>query len=271
MAAFSFSPGREGRRSPPFRRRTIRVTFLSIPLIHHPQLDIRAALNPAAGGRKGRSDMDREKWTRFATDAEAKAEGDTSRVLVTMLFTDLVGSTELAVELGDRRWRALLERHHTIVRELLDQFRGREVDCAGDGFFATFETATPAVHCGFSLTRSLQSLGLEVRVGLHTGECERFGQKVSGVAVHTAARLSRIARPGEVLVTGTVKDVVAGSGLRFEERDTHTLKGLPGGWQLFAAVGLDLDDSRHGGRDHGLSIRGTRSEVHRAPVKSGVA
>jgi class 3 adenylate cyclase len=215
--------------------------------------------------------MDREKWTRFATDAEAKAEGDTSRVLVTMLFTDLVGSTELAVELGDRRWRALLERHHTIVRELLDQFRGREVDCAGDGFFATFETATPAVHCGFSLTRSLQSLGLEVRVGLHTGECERFGQKVSGVAVHTAARLSRIARPGEVLVTGTVKDVVAGSGLRFEERDTHTLKGLPGGWQLFAAVGLDLDDSRHGGRDHGLSIRGTRSEVHRAPVKSGVA
>jgi class 3 adenylate cyclase len=183
--------------------------------------------------------MDREERTRLGTGAET----DGSRVLVTLLFTDLVGSTELAAELGDRRWRGLLERHHATVRELLDRFRGREVDCSGDGFFATFDTATHAVCCGFSLTRSLWSLGLEVRVGLHTGECERFGEKVSGLAVHTAARLSRLAQPGEVLVTATVKDVVAGSGLRFEERGTHALKGLPGPWQLFAAVGRDLDES----------------------------
>jgi class 3 adenylate cyclase len=184
--------------------------------------------------------MDREQRKLFETNRT----DDSSRVLVTLLFTDLVGSTELAVALGDRRWSVLLEKHHATVREFLDRFSGREIDCAGDGFFAIFDTATSAVRCGFSLTRSMKMLGLEVRVGLHTGECERFGEKVSGVAVHTAARLSQVAKPGEVLVTGTVRDVVAGSGITFEERDTRPLKGLPGVWQLFAAVGSSLDDAR---------------------------
>jgi class 3 adenylate cyclase len=182
--------------------------------------------------------MDREEWRRSTTGAEA----DASRVLLTLLFTDLVGSTELVAELGDRRWRNLLERHHETVRELLRRFRGREVDSSGDGFFATFESATHAVSCGFSLTRSLWDLGLPVRVGVHTGEVERIGEKVSGLAVHTAARLSRVARPREVLVTSTVRDVVAGSGLRFEDRGAHTLKGLPGPWRLFAAVGREPEE-----------------------------
>ena len=212
--------------------------------------------------------MDREEGTKLAVGTEGK----TSRVLVTLLFTDLVGSTELAVKLGDRRWRDVLEQHHATVRELLDGFHGREVDCAGDGFFATFDTATNAVCCGFSLTQSLRLLGLEVRIGLHTGECERFDEKVSGVAVHTAARLSRLARPGEVLVTGTVKDVVAGSGLRFEERDTCTLKGLPGAWQLFAAVGLDHIESQHSTElDDMLAVHRTEfPDGSRTPLERGL-
>jgi class 3 adenylate cyclase len=213
--------------------------------------------------------MDREEWRRI----ETYRRDDASRVLVTLLFTDLVGSTELAVELGDRSWRILLEKHHAAVREQLDRFHGHEIDCAGDGFFAVFDTATHAVHCGISLTRSLPRLGLEVRVGLHTGECERFGQKVSGVAVHTAARLSQVARPGEVLVSGTVKDVVAGSGITFEQRDARPLKGLPGMWQLFAAVGLSVDDPRAApGLDREPVLRRhTQSEAHLTAVKTGIS
>jgi class 3 adenylate cyclase len=210
--------------------------------------------------------MDREERTRRGTGAET----DESRVLLTLLFTDLVGSTELAAELGDRRWRGLLERHHAAVRELLDRFRGHEVDCSGDGFFATFETATHAVDCGFALTRALWSLGLEVRVGLHTGECERFGEQVSGVAVHTAARLSRLAQPGEVLVTATVRDVVAGSGFRFEERGTHALKGLPGPRPLFAAVGQELASRTPVPREPVHVVRRTTRPVgHRTAVENG--
>ena len=159
-----------------------------------------------------------------------------SRVLVTLLFTDLVGSTERAVALGDRRWQGLLERHHGAVRALLQRFEGCEVDSAGDGFLATFGTASLAVGCGFQLTRSLACLGLDARVGVHTGECDRFGPKYSGVAVHVAARVVRMAGPREVLVTETVKGVVAGGGLRFTERGSHALKGLPGVWPLYAAV-----------------------------------
>jgi class 3 adenylate cyclase len=205
--------------------------------------------------------MDREEWRRPTTGVER----DPSRVLLTMLFTDLVGSTELAASLGDRRWRDLLERHHASVRELLQRFRGREVDCAGDGFFATFDTATEAVRCGSSLTSSLWALGLRVRVGLHTGECERFGERVSGVAVHAAARLSRLARPLEVLVTSTVKDVVAGSGLRFQDRGSHELRGLPGRWQLFSAMGSVAPD-----RDVHVVHRQPRS-TRRTPLHTGRA
>ena len=164
-------------------------------------------------------------------------ETDGSRVLVTLLFTDLIGSTERAVALGDRRWQGLLERHHGTVRALLDRFGGCEVDTAGDGFLATFSTASHAVGCGFELTRSLSWLGLDARVGVHTGEVEHFGPKYSGLAVHVAARVVRLAGPREVLVTETVKGVVAGAGLRFTSRGSHSLKGLPGVWPLFAAVG----------------------------------
>ena len=161
-----------------------------------------------------------------------------SRVLVTLLFTDIVGSTDRVAELGDRAWLRLVERHHAKVRGLLARFGGYEVDCAGDGFFATFDTATSAIGCGEAITTSVRPLGLEVRAGLHTGECERLESSIRGIAVHTAARLAKLAQPGEVLVTATVRDVVAGSGIRFAERGSHGLKGLPGLWELYAVAGV---------------------------------
>ena len=168
--------------------------------------------------------------------AVASREAEASRVLVTLLFTDIVGSTERATELGDRAWLKLVEAHHAAVRELIARFNGREVDCAGDGFFATFDTASTAVGCGNAITDSVRPLGLEVRAGLHTGECEQLDGRVRGIAVHTAARLVRLAQPGEVLVTATVRDVVAGSGIRFEDRGARTLKGVPGLWRLYAVA-----------------------------------
>ena len=176
--------------------------------------------------------MDLEERLRAVTVAGI----DGSRVLRTLLFTDLVGSTERAGEVGDRRWRDLLRRHHARVRSLLDRCEGREIDCAGDGFFATFGTASQAVDCGLRITRSLVTLDLQARVGIHTGECERFGPKVSGIAVHTAARVVALAMPSEVWVTATVKGVAEGSGLRFALRGEHALKGLAGVWPLYAAV-----------------------------------
>jgi len=176
--------------------------------------------------------MDVEKELR----ARNARESVSSRLLVTLLFTDLAGSTRQALEVGDKRWRHLLERHHATVRELLDSYGGREVDCAGDGFFATFEVASAGVACGLQLVREVERLGLRVRVGLHTGECERFDGKVSGVAVHAAARVVRCAPAGEVFVTETVRGVVAGSPLRFDDRGAHELKGFAEPWRLYAAV-----------------------------------
>jgi class 3 adenylate cyclase len=170
-------------------------------------------------------------------EAVTAAEAEVSRVLVTLLFTDIVGSTERAAELGDRAWMRLVEAHHATVRELISRFDGREVDCAGDGFFATFDTASSAIGCGGAITTSVRPLGLEVRAGLHTGECEHLAGRFRGIAVHTAARLARLAQPGEVLVTATVRDVVAGSGIHFEDRGSRTLKGVPGLWQLYAVAG----------------------------------
>jgi class 3 adenylate cyclase len=161
---------------------------------------------------------------------------EASRVLTTLLFTDIVGSTQLAADLGDQGWMRLIERHHAKVRELFAGFDGREVDCAGDGFFATFDTATSAIRCGEAIRSSVGSLGLEVRAGMHTGECERVDGRVRGIAVHTAARMVGLARPGEVLVTATVRDVVAGSGIRFEERGARALRGIPGVWRLYAVT-----------------------------------
>jgi pimeloyl-ACP methyl ester carboxylesterase len=158
------------------------------------------------------------------------------RVLATVLFTDIVASTERAVELGDRRWRDLLSAHEAAVRHELDRFRGREVDTAGDGFLAAFDGPARAVRCAISAGEAVRELGVEIRAGVHTGECELDGQKIRGIAVHTGARIASLAGPGEVLVSQTVKDLVSGSGLAFEDRGLHELKGVPGEWRVYAAV-----------------------------------
>lgn len=157
------------------------------------------------------------------------------RVLATVLFTDIKGATERAAQLGDRPWTDLLERHHATVRQQLERYRGREVDTAGDGFFATFDGPARGVRCGLAIRDAVRSLGLEIRAGLHTGECEFIGDKVGGIAVHIGARVMGTAKAGEVLVSRTVKDLVAGSGLEFTSHGTHTLKGVAGDWELFAA------------------------------------
>jgi class 3 adenylate cyclase len=174
---------------------------------------------------------------RFLTEVREAGgweEAESDRVLATVLFTDIAGSSEKAVSLGDRAWRELLERHHELVRRQLIRFRGKEVDTAGDGFFASFDGPARAIRCACAIVQSTRELGLEVRAGLHTGECELVDGKVAGIAVHTGARVAANAEPGEVLVSSTVKDLVAGSGLSFEDRGMHELKGIPGEWRLYA-------------------------------------
>src|SRR5207253_9454783 len=156
------------------------------------------------------------------------------RVLATVLFTDIVGSTARAAEVGDAAWRDLLARHHTLVRGELVRFRGEELDTSGDGFFAVFDGPGRAIECACAIRESVRSLDLEIRAGVHTGECERLDGKLGGIAVPTGARIASLAAPGEVLVSSTVKDLVAGAGIPFEDRGTHELKGVPGEWRLFA-------------------------------------
>lgn len=163
---------------------------------------------------------------------------DPDRVLATILFTDLVRSTEKAVELGDRGWAELIGTHHAIVRRELDRFRGRELDVAGDGFFAAFDGPARAVRCAAAVRDGLGRIGLSVRAGVHTGECEQVDGKLAGVAVVIGARISAAASEGEILVSATVRDLVAGSGLEFEEHGERELKGVPGSWRLYA-VGPD--------------------------------
>jgi class 3 adenylate cyclase/pimeloyl-ACP methyl ester carboxylesterase len=163
--------------------------------------------------------------------------GETDRVLATVLFTDVVESTERAAELGDRRWRELIDRHDEAIRRVLARFRGREIDTAGDGFLATFDGPGRAVRAAQAIVDAVGEVGLEVRAGLHTGEVELAGADVRGIAVHIGARVSATAKPGEVLVSSTVKDLVAGSGIEFEDRGAHELKGVPGDWRLFSVVG----------------------------------
>lgn len=159
------------------------------------------------------------------------------RVLATVLFTDIVESTKRAADLGDRAWRDLLERHHGLVREELGRHRGVEIDTAGDGFLATFDGPARAIRCALAVRDAVRGLGLELRCGAHTGEIELAGPGVVGIGVHIAARVCALAGPGEVLVSSTVKDLVAGSGIRFEPRGAHRLKGVPGSWRVFAAAG----------------------------------
>lgn len=168
----------------------------------------------------------------FLTGSRHVEMGDT--VLATILSTDIEGSTELVVKLGNRAWRELLDHHHTMVRRELERHRGREIDTAGDGFFAAFDGPARAIRCAVAVVREGAGLGLKVRAGLHTGECEILGGKLTGIAVHTAARVSAAATPGEVLVSGTVRDLVAGSGITLAERGERLLKGLPEALRVFA-------------------------------------
>ncbi len=170
----------------------------------------------------------------FLTGSQSVAPPD--RVLATILFTDIVGATEKATALGDRRWRSLLLEYHSVVRDQLDRFRGREIDTAGDGFLVAFDGPARAICCASGLVQELRPLDLQIRAGVHTGECEMIGDKLGGIAIHIGARVAALARPSEVLVSSTVKDLVAGSGIAFQDRGMHVLKGVPGKWRLYGVA-----------------------------------
>ncbi len=203
-------------------------------------------------------------------------KGGDQRVLATVLFTDIVRSTDIAVELGDVRWKELLRRHHAIVRRELRRFGGREVDTAGDGFFATFDTPAHAVRCANACVEGVRQLGIEIRAGLHTGEVEFQDGKARGIAVHLGARVMSKAASGDVVVTGTVRDVVAGAGLEFDDRGAHELKGVPGEWRLWQLSSIDgepttapLGEAEAAARR--ASIEAPRAARRRALLVGGLA
>src|SRR6266481_5770136 len=228
-----------------------------LPTIHAPTLILHRAgdaLTPVAAGRylaehiPGAKYIEMPGTDHMVTDTETqdfiadeieefitgtRRHLEPDRVLATVMFTDIVRSTERAAELGDARWRELLSSYYAVLRKELTAFRGREVNTAGDGLLATFDGPNRAIRCACSARERLRPLGLQVRSGLHTGECELIGDDVGGIAVHIAARVAASAQPDEVLVSSTVKDLVAGSGLRFADRGEHALKGVPGEWRLF--------------------------------------
>jgi len=213
-------------------------------------------LNPAGLGRDLAERIPAARWVElpgddfvlWAGDLDALADeieefvtgrrdgAEPTRVVATVMFTDVVGSTERARELGDRAWADLLEAHNARVRAELRRFGGREIDTAGDGFLASFDSPTGAIRCARAVAESVGEIGVGMRIGLHTGECEVVGDKLRGIAVHIGARVASLAGPGEVLVSNTVKDLVAGSGIEFEDRGPHELKGVPGEWRLFAVA-----------------------------------
>jgi class 3 adenylate cyclase len=162
----------------------------------------------------------------FLTGDRPQVEVD--RILTTVLFTDIVGSTQQLASLGDQAWNGVLESHNRVVREQLHHFRGREINTTGDGFVASFDGPARAIRCAQSIIAKTQTFGIELRTGLHTGECEVHGEDLGGLAVHIAARVGATARPGEVLASSTARDLVAGSGIRFQDRGEHDLKGVPG-------------------------------------------
>jgi pimeloyl-ACP methyl ester carboxylesterase len=182
----------------------------------------------------GNTDEIMDEVEEFLTGTRRGPEPD--RVLATVLFTDIVRSTEKATELGDRRWRELLQQHHGLTRRQLERFQGRELDTAGDGFFATFDGPARAIRAAQAIAAGVRPLGIEIRAGVHTGECELHEGKVAGIAVSAGARVAAAAGPSEVLVSHTVKDLVAGSGIEFEDRGTRELKGISGEWRLYSVA-----------------------------------
>jgi pimeloyl-ACP methyl ester carboxylesterase/class 3 adenylate cyclase len=199
--------------------------FVELPGVGHLAL---------GGGLADRIQVEMERFLREVWQTGGWEEAEPERMLATVLFTDIVGSTLKAIELGDRGWRELLERHNALVRRELLRYRGREVDSAGDGFLATFDGPARAIRCASAIVDGVREFDVSVRAGLHTGECEIADGKVAGIAVHTGARVAAQASAGEVLVSSTVKDLVAGSGIAFIERGAHALEGIPGEWRLFA-------------------------------------
>jgi class 3 adenylate cyclase len=181
-----------------------------------------------------------EAWLEAITSGQRSPQprvpAESDRVLATVLFTDIVQSTERAAQLGDRRWRELLSAHNDLARRELDRFGGREVRTTGDGVLAIFDGPARGVQCASAMIEAVRSLGLSIRAGLHTGECELIGNDIGGIAVHIGARVAELAAPGEILVSSTVKDLIAGSGIQFEDRGIRTLRGVPGEWRLFRGV-----------------------------------
>ncbi|MBT2301532.1 adenylate/guanylate cyclase domain-containing protein [Variovorax paradoxus] len=184
----------------------------------------------------------------FSVRQPSSETAEDDRALLTLMFTDIVDSSGHAQRLGDEAWSRLLERHHAIVRTQLAACRGREIDTAGDGFFASFDMPARAVRCALAIRNALQAIGIGIRIGLHTGECERLGDKVAGLAVHVAARIAACAATGEIVVSGTVRDLVMGSGLRFSGGECHALKGLCDEWRLYRVCG---DEHTATNRDRG--------------------
>jgi class 3 adenylate cyclase len=171
----------------------------------------------------------------FLTGVRPAPEVD--RVLCTLLFTDIVGSTQRAAAIGDHAWKEVLAQHHAVVRSQLERYRGNEIDTTGDGFLATFDGPARAVRCAIAIREAVRTIGLRIRAGVHTGECEFMGDNIGGLAVHIGARVGALASENEILVSSTVKDLVAGSGLSFEDRGTHALRGVPEPWRIFAVSG----------------------------------
>jgi class 3 adenylate cyclase len=198
--------------------------FVELPGVGHLALK--------TGGRLVRAELERFLTDVWQTGGWEETEPD--RVLATVMFTDIVSSTEKAIEIGDRRWRELLGRHDGLVRRELLRYRGREVHTTGDGFLAVFDGPARAIRCAAAIVEGVHGLGLSIRAGVHTGECELAEGRVAGIAVHTGARVAAHAAGDEVLVSSTVRDLVAGSGIEFEQRGTYQLKGIPGEWRLFA-------------------------------------
>jgi pimeloyl-ACP methyl ester carboxylesterase/class 3 adenylate cyclase len=205
-------------------QRLSSARFIELPGVGHMAL--------STGGTQIQAEIERFLTDVWQTGGWEDAEPD--RMLATVLFTDIVGSTAKAIELGDRRWRGLLERHHTLVRRELLRYRGREIGTAGDGFLAAFDGPARAIRCACAIVEGVRDLGLSVRAGLHTGECEVADGNIAGIAVHTGARVAALAGADEVLVSSTVRDLVAGSGIQFSDRGAHALKGIPEEWRLFA-------------------------------------